>query len=143
MSAITTLTRAWLTRSWKPFVFTNQYDSLLCFQDTEKLGLYVHIPFCRSLCEFCPYCKVIYDRSLAEKYVDALLQEIDFVGRMNGSHKKTVTSLYFGDGTPALLASEMKRIIHKIKEYFEITDGIGLELHPDDVTIEKLRGCRS
>ncbi|MPM41732.1 hypothetical protein SDC9_88391 [bioreactor metagenome] len=137
MSFITALTRAYLTRSLKPFLFTDTYDRTLNFQDTEKLGLYVHIPFCRSLCTFCPYCKTIYDKNTAERYVEALLGEIDLVGGAL-SEKKEVTSLYFGGGTPALLERDIGHIVRKINRYFIITEGIGLELHPEDVTEEKL-----
>ena len=51
MSFITSLTRSWLTRSFRAFRFTNANDSSLPYQDTENLGLYIHIPFCRSLCD--------------------------------------------------------------------------------------------
>ena len=62
MSIITDLTRMWLTRTGKPFTFTNEYDETLPYADCQGLGLYVHIPFCRKICSFCPYCKVVYDR---------------------------------------------------------------------------------
>ena len=48
MSILTTVTRMWLTRSTKPFLFRNEYDSRLPFDDCDKLGLYVHIPFCKK-----------------------------------------------------------------------------------------------
>ena len=66
MGVITSLTRAWLTRTPKPFEFKNEYDKLLPFAECDSLGLYVHIPFCRSICNFCPYCKVKYSRELLE-----------------------------------------------------------------------------
>ncbi len=139
MSLLTSVTRAWLTRSFKPFSFTNTYDNKLKYQNTAKLGLYVHIPFCRSLCDFCPYCKVVYNKELADQYIEALLKEIQIVGSTVGTDKKQVTSLYFGGGTPALLANDIKRIIKQIEEYFIITEGTGVELHPCDVTAEKLQ----
>jgi coproporphyrinogen III oxidase-like Fe-S oxidoreductase len=139
MSVLTTVTRAWLTRSFKPFHFTSMYDNKLDYQNTKKLGLYVHIPFCRKLCDFCPYCKVVYNKSLVVTYIDALLKEIDMVGSTVGADKKQVTSLYFGGGTPALLVHEIKQIIQQVERYFTITEGIGLELHPRDVTVEKLK----
>ena len=79
MSILTDLTRMWLTRSVKPFVFRNEYDGQLPFSDCDGLGLYVHIPFCRSICSFCPYCKVVYDPALCDRYIDALLREIRLV----------------------------------------------------------------
>lgn len=138
MRIITNLTRAWLTRSWKPFTFRNEYDQMLPYGDCENLGLYIHIPFCRSICNFCPYCKVRYDAALCDRYIDALLMEIRMVGRQY-PEKKRVTSLYFGGGTPALAANRLKEIIDTCNTYFEITEGIGLELHPDNVNVETLQ----
>lgn len=141
MSMITYLTRSWLTRSWKPFTFKNEYDQLLPYRDCENLGLYVHIPFCKSICNFCPYCKVRYSKALCDRYIEALLREIRMVGSQY-SEKKRVTSLYFGGGTPALAADRLKQIIDTCAEYFEITEGIGLELHPDNVTVDTLQTLR-
>lgn len=143
MGLLTTATRAWLTRSCKPFHFTNSYDDTLDYQDTQKLGLYVHIPFCRSLCDFCPYCKFLYDKNLLNSYIEALLKEIELVGSTGGTNKKQVTSLYFGGGTPALLGQEIKRVVQQLQRYFMITEGIGVELHPSDVSEEKLKELKA
>ena len=138
MGLLTLLTRTWLTRSPKPFRFLNEADEHLPYADLEGLGLYVHIPFCKSPCSFCPYCKTVYRGELADRYLDALLEEIRLVGRQS-VEKKRVTSLYFGGGTPALVADRLGEIIGALREYFEITDGIGVELHPDNVTPSVLR----
>ena len=138
MSFITSLTRMWLTRTVKPFTFKNEYDRILPFMECKNLGLYVHIPFCKSVCDFCPYCKVRYSADLCDKYIDALIKEIHIVGGQN-TEKKTVTSLYFGGGTPALAATRIKEIVDALNEHFIITDGIGLELHPGNVNVETLQ----
>ena len=138
MSFITSLTRMWLTRTVKPFTFNNEYDRILPFMECENLGLYIHIPFCERICDFCPYCKVRYSADLCDKYIDALIKEIHIVGGQN-TEKKTVTSLYFGGGTPALAATRIKEIVDTLNEHFIITDGIGLELHPDNVNVETLQ----
>lgn len=140
---LTSLFRVLLTRSLKPFVFEGNYDYKLEFEDLEDLGLYVHIPFCRSLCAFCPYCKEKYDEEKATAYKIALLKEIDIAcASMTGPKK--ATSLYFGGGTPALMINDLKDIIGKLKQYFNITGGIGVELHPSDVSdvnLEKLKSA--
>ena len=130
---ITELTRMWLTRSTKPFLFKNEYDQELPFSDCDGLGLYVHIPFCRSICSFCPYCKTLYSEEACSRYIDALIREIHLAGSQIPG-KKTVTSLYFGGGTPALAADRIKEIIDAIQEHFIINQGIGIELHPENVT---------
>lgn len=141
MSVITNLTRMWLTRSTKRFTFKNEYDQILPFEECDNLGLYVHIPFCKSICNFCPYCKTRFDREKCDRYLDALIKEIHMVGSSSTSRKQ-VTSLYFGGGTPALVADRIKDIIDAINEHFIITEGIGLELHPDNVTPEILHILR-
>ncbi len=141
MSMITSLTRMWLTRSVKPFIFTDEHEESLPFADCGGLGLYVHIPFCRSICDFCPYCKQVYDEKTCGRYIDALLREIHMVGGQYPG-KKTVTSLYFGGGSPAMAADRLKEITEALKEHFEITEGIGIELHPDDVKPGILRKLR-
>jgi len=120
-----------LTRSLRPFVFKNVYSSWLNYDNLDSLGLYVHIPFCRRICGFCPYCKVVYDRALAAEYKAALLSEIELAAA--GHEKKRVTSLYFGGGTPALMLDDLKDIIDCLKNYYDIHGGIGVELHPDDI----------
>lgn len=137
MSKITSLSRIWLTRSFAPFHFTNSNDSKLFYEDAQNLGLYVHIPFCRTLCSFCPYCKEVYEEQKAKAYVAALKDEIRMVGAGLTKPKK-VTTLYFGGGSPALVSTEIKGIVDTIQDYFEITEGIGVELHPADVTVETL-----
>lgn len=141
MSYITSLTRMWLTRTTKPFTFQKEYDQVLPYSECENLGLYIHIPFCKSICNFCPYCKIRYEKKLCDQYLSALLREIHMVGSQNVS-KKQVTSLYFGGGTPALVADRLKEIIDTCKRYFVITEGVGVELHPDNVTVETLKTLR-
>ncbi len=138
MSFLTDLTRMWLTRSAKPFTFTNDCDAELDYEDCCNLGLYVHIPFCTKICSFCPYCKRIYDAELCNRYIDALIQEIHLVGK-NLSKKKSVTSLYFGGGTPTLAVDRLAEVIETLQQYYIIKEGIGLELHPDHVNTETLR----
>lgn len=149
MGALTTLTRMWLTRSTKPFTFTGDYDRQLPFAGCEGLGLYVHIPFCRSICGFCPYCKVRYEQDLCDRYLDALVREIHLVGgQLDGrgnrpDGRKAVTSLYFGGGTPALVASRLSEVVRALEDHFVITEGIGVELHPSDVRPDVLRTLRA
>lgn len=135
---LTSLLRIALTRSFKPFTFEGTYDNSLDFEDLDDLGLYVHIPFCRSICGFCPYCKEIHDAGRAEEYKAALLKEIELV-TMDLMEPKKVTSLYFGGGTPALMVDDLKEITESLRMHFKIDGGVGVELHPSDITDENLR----
>ena len=139
MSLVTTATRMWLTRSFKPFVFhADDGRTPPDYAATPHPGLYVHIPFCRSICDFCPYCKVVFRQDLFDAYIDALKCEIELVSARFDSPPE-VTSLYFGGGSPALAADRFSEITALLRKYYRITDGIGVELHPRDVTPETLQ----
>ncbi|MDR3270663.1 MAG: radical SAM protein [Peptococcaceae bacterium] len=142
MGFFTTATRSWLTRSTQPFTFTCNFDQALDYQSIHSLGLYVHIPFCKQICSFCPYCKQLYNCETAGYYVDALLREVHLVCAKQ-SGPKDVTSLYFGGGSPALLADDLGRIISTLQAYFNITDGIGVELNPENVTVQTLQKLKT
>jgi oxygen-independent coproporphyrinogen-3 oxidase len=139
---LASLLRILLTRSFRPFIFEGSHQNRLDFETLDDLGLYVHIPFCRSLCGFCPYCKEIYNKQKADSYKIALLKEIDLVCK-NMAGKKQATSLYFGGGTPALMIDDLKDIIERLKRYFSIAGGIGVELHPSDITENTLQKLTS
>ena len=139
MSMLTAATRMYLTRSFKPFTFLPDDGARTPdLTGTVTPGLYVHIPFCRSICDFCPYCKTVFDRARYESYIEALKSEIELV---SGGFPEpvTVSSLYFGGGSPALAADRLGEVIGALRKHYRITDGIGLELHPDDVNTETLR----
>ncbi len=125
--------RMMITRSFKPFVFKNNNCNKQIDYDVPNLGLYVHVPFCKELCPFCPYYKIRYDASLASKYIDALIKEIHLKSSKVGK-KRGVTSLYFGGGSPSLIINSLGRVLDAFREHFVIEGNIGIELHPDNVT---------
>src|SRR4026208_2335929 len=103
-------------------------------------GLYVHIPFCSSRCSYCDFATGLYQTELAEKYVRAIIHEI-------GSSQKAgqrVDTIYFGGGTPSLLApAQLERILSALFERFDVDAAeITLEINPGSATPEKLREFR-
>ncbi|MGE5628140.1 MAG: radical SAM protein [Solirubrobacterales bacterium] len=128
---ITNLLRLLFTRSLKPFIFTKDGTGELNMEVPE-LGIYVHIPFCTTLCPFCPYNKIKYDRALAAAYKDALIKEIYMAGALNNKKVK-ITSVYLGGGSPALMLDELPDVLTGIRNNFNIESNIGIELHPRDV----------
>jgi len=66
-----------------------------------------------------------------------LIKEIHLVGSQ-WEGKRRASSLYFGGGTPVLLAESIKDVISALEEHFIITEGIGIELHPDNVNTSVL-----
>ncbi|MFL0269418.1 coproporphyrinogen-III oxidase family protein [Candidatus Clostridium radicumherbarum] len=133
---VTSILRVLLTRSFKPLMFTDKACNEMKF-DSSEIGIYVHIPFCKTLCPFCPYNRIKYDEGMIKPYKEALIDEINMVGRQY-KDKKAVTSVYFGGGTPALMLNELGEIIAALKENFDIRGNIGIELHPSNITKDSL-----
>lgn len=137
---ITHLLRLALAREIRPFLFKGGICEEINY-DQKNTGIYVHIPFCKVICTFCPYYKIKYEKKLADQYFEALIKEIDIVGKKLKSRKEVV-SVYFGGGSPALAGSNLSIIMGKIREYFEIKGNCGIELHPDninEVTLEEIK----
>ena len=89
-------------------------------------GLYFHIPFCRSKCPYCDFYSVKYEKELAEKYTDRLIDEMK---KYSGSFD----TVYFGGGTPSILEPELiEKIISSAREQFIIDDNseITIECNP-------------
>ncbi|MEW6522945.1 MAG: coproporphyrinogen-III oxidase family protein [Bacillota bacterium] len=97
----------------------------------EKTALYVHIPFCKSLCPYCPYNRIKYDEGLVAPYLAALMSEIDQYYRRLGAIE--VTSIYVGGGTPTNLAGRLGMVLDMIRERFLVTGEICMETNPGDI----------
>jgi coproporphyrinogen III oxidase-like Fe-S oxidoreductase len=111
-------------------------------QGIEELGLYLHIPFCRQICPYCPYNKEIYRSEVAREYVDALKREIDLYSPLVG--RKPVTSFYIGGGTPTtLLHSGLGEILEHVFRAFNMQCEIHMESHPNDLSRENLASIAS
>lgn len=98
----------------------------------ETLGLYLHIPFCRQICPYCPYNKVIYQETLAKQYTNAILREINIYADVLGH--KPVTSFYIGGGTPTtMLHAGLEKILEQVYRSFNMQCEIHMESHPNDL----------
>jgi coproporphyrinogen III oxidase-like Fe-S oxidoreductase len=119
------------------------YESLeRKFQDIREFGLYLHIPFCRQICPYCPYNKEIYQPELAEMYTRAVKKEIDFYSGLFDD--KPVTSFYIGGGTPTtMLHSGLDNILEHIFKNFNMQCDIHMESHPNDLSSDNLNTIRS
>jgi oxygen-independent coproporphyrinogen-3 oxidase len=105
------------------------------------LGLYLHIPFCAAICNYCNFNRGLLDEGLKRRYVDALITEI---GRA-AEPETPIDTIYFGGGTPSLLsAEEVAGILEACRRAFDLVDGpeITLEANPETVTRDLLSGYR-
>jgi oxygen-independent coproporphyrinogen-3 oxidase len=106
------------------------------------LGLYLHIPFCAAICNYCNFNRGLLDESVKRRYVDALIKEIQAAAEP----QTQVDTIYFGGGTPSLLdGGEVERILTACRESFALAGDpeITLEANPETVTIENLNAYRA
>ena len=99
----------------------------------RNLGLYIHIPFCRTKCLYCDFCSFVSrDEQQREAYVGALLREIE----ARGTKDYSVDTVYFGGGTPSLLSAEqIGRILGEIKESFNVSLDAEITLECNPMTV--------
>ena len=105
------------------------------------LGLYVHIPFCSAICNYCNFNRQLFDAGVKAQYVQALLAEIRRAG--DGAPADTI---FFGGGTPSLLEpGEIGDVIHACRAAFALTDDaeVTLEANPETISAERLERFRA
>jgi oxygen-independent coproporphyrinogen-3 oxidase len=107
------------------------------------LGLYLHIPFCSSICGYCNFTRGLLDPDLKVRYVAALDAEIRQAGR--AAARPAADTVFFGGGTPSLLEpAEVARLLQACADAYELspTAEITLETNPETVTPERLSAFR-
>jgi len=119
-------------------------------------AVYLHIPFCRTLCPFCSFAISRERASMHEKYILGIIDEIARRSEMltamepkEGNEKypgqDSLKSIYFGGGTPSCFTiQEVSVLIKKVRDYFRWSDQIEIafEMNPDDVNPEYLSGLK-
>jgi oxygen-independent coproporphyrinogen-3 oxidase len=105
------------------------------------LGLYLHIPFCNAICNYCNFNRGLFDGPLKDRYVRALALEVQRSGNGEGAD-----TIYFGGGTPSLLEpEEVASLIAACRQAFRVagTTEITLETNPETVTTDRLERFRA
>jgi len=100
----------------------------------SRPGLYIHVPFCSSLCPFCPDNKVLYQREQAQRYFAALDRELEiYLAHIEGAF----SSVYIGGGTPTLCLDELAVCLERIPVHGERAIEV-LPTHADKTAIARL-----
>lgn len=110
-------------------------------QNKEELSLYIHIPFCVRKCGYCDFLSAPADEKARDRYVQALLMEIERYRGTETADRK-IKTLYIGGGTPSILSvNQLDCIIQKIKCTFNFCDDIevSMEMNPGTASKEKCR----
>lgn len=108
-------------------------------------GLYVHMPFCRSKCDYCSFYSIREDASPwgVDAYIARLIEELESFRKSFGAVE--FDTVYIGGGTPSILSvSNMRRLLDASRSLFAVADGaeVTIEMNPDDLVHEKLYGFR-
>ena len=103
----------------------------LAWQDSDQLGLYVHVPFCEKRCSFCEYTVVDPrdNQSAEDPYFDWLIREFELWGRAIEATAKTLIGFDIGGGTPALpKVANIARVIEAARRRFKFRAGLQISL---------------
>ncbi len=109
----------------------------------EKLGIYIHIPFCKSKCDYCDFYSLAGAEERMDAYQKALLAHMKETSLVAG--KILVDTVYFGGGTPSYYGEKrLRELLKAIKKLFRVEKDaeITLEANPDSVTVQSLKALR-
>lgn len=113
-------------------------------KNSLKPGIYIHIPFCKSKCDYCDFYSIT-DLKYKDQFTSALIKEIDIYAEEN-IYQKHFDTIYIGGGTPSiLLPYEIAKILEVVHKQFSICDDaeITLEINPGTATFNALKIFRS
>ena len=103
----------------------------------QRLGLYLHVPFCHNLCPYCPYHRIKFDEEVYRRFETAAHEEIDLRARqlaeevaVNGGRQPRIVSLYVGGGTPTVVPAALSRLLGHLSKAFGSAGDVCVELHP-------------
>ena len=118
--------------------------AILGRKDKTHLGIYIHVPFCRSKCQYCDfYSLTTKDDRLMDDYLDAICAHVKEAGALAPGYK--VDTVYFGGGTPSFFGADgMATILTAIRRSFDVLEDaeITFEANPDSVSDKLLRRLR-
>lgn len=103
----------------------------------KQLGIYIHIPFCLQKCGYCDFCSFVgKSREYVSCYADELCRRIAASGQIADGY--TVDTVYFGGGTPSLMAAnDIGRILGAVKESFDVMDGAEITIECNPATADR------
>lgn len=102
-------------------------------ENDQGISLYIHIPFCRSLCPYCCFNRCLFSEDKARKYFKHLKKELDLYIQKGFNF----STFYFGGGTPTVLIDELLEFINYLKRNFEVKQ-ISVETTPREVNEENV-----
>ena len=117
----------------------------------KKIGIYLHIPFCKSKCYYCDFISYCNEEESINSYIECMRKEIEFKAlelekfAKNNNEKFKVDTIYIGGGTPSFIKEEyIIKLVNDVKRYFIVDKEceITIEVNPDSASLEKLIGYK-
>ena len=98
-------------------------------------SVYIHIPFCKSICSYCDFCKFFYHKELVDKYLNQL--ELEIKEKYNN---EIINTIYIGGGTPSVLnLQQLKRLFNIFKIFNCDLEEFTFECNIEDIEEAKLK----
>lgn len=102
----------------------------------NKLGLYIHIPFCRKICPYCDFFKMVASSDYQDKYIDYLIKDLNRIDA-------TLDTVYIGGGTPSSLSiNNLDRLLNAIAKKINSVKEFTIELNPEDIDYDLIKVLR-
>jgi oxygen-independent coproporphyrinogen-3 oxidase len=113
----------------------------------KPFGIYLHVPFCATRCGYCDFNTYVpgEDGSAQSGYVEAAIAELDLAARVLGDGAPAADTVFFGGGTPTILAaSELARLLDAVRERFGLSGSVEVttEANPESVDPAKFAALR-
>jgi oxygen-independent coproporphyrinogen III oxidase len=123
----------------------------------ETLGLYVHIPFCSAICNYCNFNRGLFDAAQKARYVEALVAEIGAAGLKactptnsdvvqtfrSAERPRAADTIYLGGGTPSLLdPDDVARIVAACRAAFDVSQDVEVTLEANPETVDEAKLTR-
>ena len=108
-------------------------------------GIYIHIPFCHQICNYCDFNKVYFKNQPVDEYIEAVGKEIEMAVNQSPDQFQNIETVYLGGGTPtALSAQQISRLLKRINETLPTGKLVEFssEANPDELTKDKLEALK-
>ncbi len=109
----------------------------------DALGLYVHVPFCASICEYCNFTRDLRNAALEARYLRAVQRELAAAGAGRRAGRSGVDTIFFGGGTPSLLEpADLACILASCRTAFDVRADaeVTLEANPESLDVRRVEG---
>ena len=100
---------------------------------TRIKHLYIHVPFCNTICSYCDFCHKVYNQELSNKWLDVVSKEI------KDKCKDNYETIYIGGGTPTSLSNnQLDKLLSCIDQYAKEVVEYTVEVNPESLDINKI-----